>query len=436
MISRSFPKGLMIAAPQSGSGKTVISLALLRALKMRGVDVRAAKAGPDYIDPAFHAIACNHPSVNLDPWAMTSERCLQLALRQGGSHLLVESMMGFFDGAADGSGSGAQLAGTLGLPVVLVVDAATQSHSIAALVRGFRDHDKTLNICAVILNKVGSVRHETMLRTALGAIDMPVIGAVGRSIRFDLPERHLGLVQAGEITGIEEFIGKAAEEISSVCDLDLLVSCFVNLGISSPVNQSRILPPGQNIAIARDEAFSFIYPHMLEDWSRQGAQISFFSPLANEGPNPNADAVYLPGGYPELHGEKLSNAENFKSTMRVAKTCNALIYGECGGFMVLGEGLIDRDGKPHEMLGFLGLETSFEKRKLHLGYRKLKAKSEFFAGAQVFAHEFHYTSVVKQKGDALFEAQDALGVRLDDQGLREGKIMGSYMHLIEGDKNG
>ena len=436
MMNTQLPKGMMIAAPQSGSGKTVISLSLLRALKMRGVDVRAAKAGPDYIDPAFHAVASCHPSVNLDPWAMTNERCLELALGQGGSHLLVESMMGFFDGAADGSGSGAQLAGALKLPVVLVVDAATQSHSIAALVRGFRDHDRSLNICGVILNKVGSVRHETMLRQALDAIDMPVIGAVGRSTRFDLPERHLGLVQAGEISGIEDFIGKAAEEISSVCELDLLVSCFGNLVASGSKKAARISPLGQNIAIAHDEAFSFIYPHMLDDWRRKGAQISFFSPLANEGPEPNADAVYLPGGYPELHGEKLSNAENFKSTMRAAKTRNVLIYGECGGFMVLGEGLIDRDGKPHEMLGFLGLETSFEKRKLHLGYRKLKAKGEFFAGAQVFAHEFHYTTVVKQYGDALFEAQDALGVQLENQGLRERNVMGSYMHLIEGDNNG
>ena len=436
MMNTQLPKGLMIAAPQSGSGKTVISLALLRALKIRGVEVRAAKAGPDYIDPAFHGVASSHPSVNLDPWAMTNERCLELALGQGGSHLLVESMMGFFDGAADGSGSGAQLAGALGLPVVLVVDAATQSHSIAALVRGFRDHDRSLNICGVILNKVGSARHETMLRTALDAIDMPVIGAVGRSARFDLPKRHLGLVQAGEIAGIEDFIRKAGEEISNACDLGLLENCFGNLVARSTQMTAHISPLGQNIAIARDEAFSFIYPHMLEDWRRQGAQISFFSPLANEGPDSKSDAVFLPGGYPELHGEELSNADKFKSAIYAAKTRNALIYGECGGFMVMGKGLIDRDGKAHEMLGLLGLETSFEKRKLHLGYRKLKAKGDFFAGARVFAHEFHYTTVVKQSGDRLFEAQDALGVQLEDQGLREGNVIGSYMHLIEGENNG
>jgi len=423
-------KGLLIAAPQSGSGKTVLTLALLCALKLRGLDIRAAKAGPDYIDPAFHSIAVGETSVNLDPWAMGEGRLMQLAQKQGGSHLLVESMMGLFDGAADGSGSGAELAGIMGIPVLLVIDAASQSHSVGALVRGFRDHGN-INICGVILNKVGSARHEGMLREALGAIDMPVLGVVKRSDRLKLPRRHLGLVQAGELSEIEEFVTGAAEEVAAGCDLKLLEDCFVPVKSVMDWPTHSITPPGQNIAIARDEAFSFIYPHLLSDWRSLGARISFFSPLGDEGPHKGADAVYLPGGYPELHGGKIANAKNFASKMLQAKNRGALIYGECGGFMVLGAGLVDGDGERHKMLGFLGLETSFAKRQLHIGYRNLNSTNGFFAGKNIKAHEFHYSTIVRQKGEPLFDASDALGVGLGAQGLHDKNVMGSYMHLID-----
>ena len=435
-------KGLMIAAPHSGSGKTLISLALLRALKQAGVDICAAKAGPDYIDPAFHELSSGRSSVNLDPWAMSPQRCRYLAERQATGQsgqqgfLLVESMMGLFDGAMDGTGSGADLARALAIPVVLVVDAAKQSHSIAALVRGFRDHDHSIRISGVILNRVGSERHETMLRQALGDIDVRVLGAVRRNLKLKLPERHLGLVQATEINAIEDFIQNAANQIAGECDLDLVSRCFHP--IQPPETQAVknaegvMAPPGQNIAIASDQAFSFIYPHLLSDWRNQGAQVSFFSPLANEGPALDADAVFLPGGYPELHAAKLSNSNNFRSQMEKARSRHSLIYGECGGYMVLGKGLIDKDGIHHRMLGLLELETSFEKRKLHLGYRKLDPCHSFFAGQSLNAHEFHYTSVVKQNGTPLFRAKDACNNPLSDHGLCDGKVMGSFMHLING----
>lgn len=430
-------KGLMIAAPQSGSGKTVVTLALLRALKNGGVDIRAAKAGPDYIDPAFHGVACGNSSVNLDPWAMSPDRCHDLALGQSGSHLLVESMMGLFDGAADGSGSGADLAQALGLPIVLVVDASKQSHSIAALVHGFRDHQPVSsvqpNICGVILNKVGSARHGVMLRQALSQIDMPVLGCVGRNAELVLPERHLGLVQAGEVAQIEDFVEKAAQIVGDACDLDGLLACFAPLkerNNANPIAQN-ITPPGQNIAIARDAAFSFIYPHLLRDWQKQGAQLSFFSPLADEGPKQNADAVFLPGGYPELHAGQLSSAEQFRSGMEAARLRGALIYGECGGYMVLGNGLVDADGARHAMLGFLNVETSFQQRKLHLGYRVAKSRGDFFGGLSINAHEFHYTSILKQEGAPLFSATDAMGEPLGEMGLRDENVMGSYLHFID-----
>jgi cobyrinic acid a,c-diamide synthase len=250
-----------------------------------------------------------------------------------------------------------------------------------------------------------------------------------------LPERHLGLVQAGELSAIEDFIDNAAKFVARECDFDLLENCFEPMKLTSNTQAGLVVttvkPPGQNIAIARDQAFSFIYPHLLHDWRNNGAQISFFSPLANEGPDELADAVYLPGGYPELHGQKLAAADRFAAAMAGASNRGALIYGECGGYMVLGKGLIDGDGMRHRMLGLLPLETSFENRKLHLGYRKLTARSEFFAGNIINAHEFHYTSIINQKGEPLFEARDALGVRLGKQGLRDKNVMGSYMHLID-----
>ena len=430
-------KGLLLAAPHSGSGKTVITLALLRALTNKGIHIAGAKAGPDYIDPAFHALAIDTErsgrlSVNLDPWAMAPARLLALAGGQGGTHLLVEAMMGLFDGAADGRGSAADLAETLGLPVVLVVDAAKQSHSVAALVRGFRDHRPGLGFAGVILNRVGSARHEAMLRAALEEIDVPVFGAIPRAAELSLPERHLGLVQAGEHADMEAFIAGAATIAEDAVDLDALLKAFRPMATrqdGEPAQGLRAL--GQRIAIARDEAFSFLYPHMVADWRRAGAELSFFSPLANEAPVANADAVYLPGGYPELHGGKLAGNADFLDGLRLAVTRGATVYGECGGYMVLGEGIEDAEGRRHAMAGLLRLETSFAKRRLHLGYRRLEAVRDFVLGRKLTAHEFHYSVALREEGEPLFRASDALGEELGSAGLRDGAVMGSYMHVID-----
>jgi cobyrinic acid a,c-diamide synthase len=425
--------GLMIAAPSSGSGKTLFTLALLRALKNKGYDIGAAKAGPDYIDPAFHELACGSLSINLDPWAMKPERLQQLVLSGDNPALLVEAMMGLYDGAADGTGSAADLAETLNLPVLLVINAAKQSQSIAALVRGFRDHREKINLAGVILNQVGSSRHEAMLRNALGEIGVAVLGAIPRSECLVLPERHLGLVQAGEIANIQVFIEQAAELVGNSCELDAIYHLFgtTDLSIHGTTSSQVILPLGQRIAIAKDEAFSFIYPHLIHDWKRSGAELSFFSPLANEAPREDADAVYLPGGYPELHGDVLALATGFQSGMEKAATTGKSIYGECGGYMVLGEGMIDREGKRHKMLGLLGLETSFEKRKLHLGYRVAKGLIGPVQDMQFASHEFHYTTALKETGQSLFSVVDALGENKRDTGLCNGSVFGSYIHLID-----
>lgn len=422
-------RGLMIAAPQSGSGKTVLTLALLRALAGRDIDVSAAKAGPDFIDPGFHALACGRDSVNLDPWAMASARVRYLAARQGGSHLLVEAMMGLFDGAADGTGSAADLAVLLDLPVILVVDVAKQGQSVAALARGFRDHRPELRLAGIILNRLGSARHEALLRTALAPVGIPVLGAVVRSEALVLPERHLGLVQAGEIAKIGAFIERAAEIVGGSVDADRIADQFAVIADADPV--AGLPPPGQRIAIARDEAFSFLYPHQLADWREAGAEISFFSPLGDEAPDDGADAVYLPGGYPELHGGRLAQSVGFRHGLARAAGRGALVYGECGGYMALGEGLVDARGNRHRMAGLLKLETSFAERRLHLGYRRIEAGQGFALGRSLAAHEFHYSTALQEQGERLFSARDAVGADLGMAGLRSGNVMGSYMHVID-----
>ncbi|MEE9375081.1 MAG: cobyrinate a,c-diamide synthase [Rhizobiaceae bacterium] len=427
-------KGFIIAAPHSGSGKTTITLGLLRALKNRGVATGPAKAGPDFIDPAFHTIAANSTCVNLDPWAMRPELVAQLANSQSlKGTLVVEAMMGLFDGAADGKGSAADLAQTLGLPIVLVVDTAKQSHSIAALVSGFREFRKELKFAGVILNNVGSHRHEIMMREALGEIGMNVIGALHRDQRLAMPSRHLGLIQAGELSDIESFIDYAAEVMEKNIDLDFLLTQEITAPMAG--GAGSIKPPGQHIAIAQDQAFAFIYPHLMAGWQEQGASLTFFSPLANERPDKRADFIYLPGGYPELHCEQLSANFNFLEGMREFVTKGVAIYGECGGYMVLGEALVDGNGKHHEMIGALPLVTSFEKRKLHLGYRKAVVNTDFSLGqkgTQFCAHEFHYSSILyEENGEALFRIEDARGDKLGTCGLKRCNVAGSYMHVID-----
>lgn len=427
--------GFLVAAPSSGSGKTTVTLGLLRALKRRGIALAPGKAGPDYIDPAFHAAAAGAACLNYDPWAMRPELISANAGLQtaGGALQVVEAMMGLFDGAADGGGSAADLARLLRLPVVFVVDCARLSHSVAPLVRGFAEFDRNVMLAGIVLNRMGSDRHEAMLRSALDRAGIAVFGALRRDDALVLPERHLGLVQAGEHAALESFVEKAADAVEAGCDIDAILRASRFFGARpGAANIDRLPPLGQSIAVARDNAFAFIYEHLLLGWRRRGAEISFFSPLTDEGPDSAADAVYLPGGYPELHGGKLAAAAGFRSGMEAAIARGALVYGECGGYMVLGEGLIDAEGRRHAMLGALPLVTSFAERRRHLGYRRLQPLDGFVWQKPLTAHEFHYANIVGE-GDAerLFQAEDALGEALGTVGLKRGRVAGSFMHVID-----
>lgn len=418
-------RGLILAAPASGSGKTTLTLGILRALKARNIPARGGKSGPDYIDPRFHEAACGRPCFNLDAWAMPPDRIRTLAAGDG--LLVIEGAMGLFDGAPpDGKGATADLARILGLPVILIVDTAKMAHSVAPLVAGFARHDPAVRIAGIILNNTGSPRHEAMLRRALDPVGIPILGAVPRQSGLTHPARHLGLVQAMEREDLEMFLDRVAEVVSGAIDLDVLTGLADTLP-DAPATRPAA-PPAQRIAIASDAAFAFSYPHLMNDWQQGGAELSFFSPLADQAPAP-ADLIILPGGYPELHAGRLAAAMTFRKALCKAAASTA-IYGECGGYMVLGEGLTDAAGKRHAMLGLLQLETSFATRKLHLGYRRLAAFAGPFTGA-LTGHEFHYATTLHAEGKPLYGAEDASGVRLPDMGLVSGRVCGSFAHVID-----
>ena len=522
-------RAVIIAAPGSGSGKTTLTLALLRAWRDTGVAVASAKVGPDYIDPAYHAAASGRTCHNLDTWSMSDRTLSALIadLQRGASAIVVEGVMGLFDGAPDGRGSAADLSRRTGWPVVLVVDASGMAASVAALVHGFTSYDPEVEVAGVIFNRTGSARHGELLRRAMQSLDIPVFGCVTRSECLELPDRHLGLVQAREHPNLEGFLDRAAGQIGQEVDTETLLAAarpasfqrledghglpvlgqsdsigkrskppledghglpvlgqsgaigkrskspledghglpvlgqsgaigkrskspledghgLPVLGQSgaigkrskSPLEDGHGLPVlGRRIAVARDDAFAFCYPYVLDAWRRAGCELSFFSPLDDEPPFEDADAVYLPGGYPELHGARLAGAGRFKRALRRCVERGAVVYGECGGYMVLGERLVDGDGVSHRMAGLLPVETSFESPRLSLGYREVALAADGVLGregAHFRGHEFHFASVLAQSpATALFRTFNADLKPLGDAGLQIGNVMGSFVHLMD-----
>ncbi len=439
--------GLIIAAPRSGAGKTTVTLGLLRALRRRGCVVQPFKCGPDYIDPAFHEIAAGRPSFNLDSWAMGEGLIANLAVKgsTGADLSIAEGVMGLFDGAAArgrcGTGATADLAALLGWPVVLVLDVTGQTETAAAVALGCTRYRDGVNIAGVILNRVASERHFLLVAPAFDRIKMRLFGAILREDRLVLPERHLGLVQARETMAIDDRMDALADVIDAAIDLDAIRqsarparAAIGTAGGQSDRVRPQLRPPGQRIALAQDQAFTFIYPHLLRQWRLAGAEIIPFSPLADEAPDAAADAVWLPGGYPELHAGALASAHGFRRGLHELARRSIPIHGECGGYMVLGRGLEDADGNTHEMTGLLGLETSFSKRKLHLGYRRARLRAACPLGAvgtEVLGHEFHYASTVLASEDPLVDCRDATGGEVSEQGARRGSITGTFFHVID-----
>lgn len=436
--------GLIIAAPRSGAGKTTVALGLMRAFTRSGVAVQPFKCGPDYIDPAFHAVAAGRPSSNLDTWAMSESTLAALVSRDGGAAdlVIVEGVMGLFDGAAcvgqTARGSTADLAALLGWPVVLVLDVTGQTETAAAVAAGCARYREDVAVAGVILNNVASPRHLDLIAPAFGRVGVRLLGAVMRDQRLALPQRHLGLVQAIETAEVDRRLDQIADAIEAAVDLDQVRDCALELrsGAASPavVSPSVVTPPGQRIALAHDQAFSFLYPHLLAGWREAGAEIVPFSPLADQPPDPGCDIVWLPGGYPELHAGALAAACRFLEGLRGLAGCGVAIHGECGGYMVLGQGLVDQSGQRHAMAGLLALETSFAQRRLHLGYRRARLGRNCplgAAGSEVFGHEFHYASVLASGDEPLAECRDAAGKLVPEAGACRGTVSGSFFHFID-----
>ena len=431
--------GLLVSAPASGTGKTTVMLGLLRAFRDEGLAVQPFKSGPDYIDPAFHLAAAGRASFNLDTWAMDDALLSAVAARAAGADIVVaEGSMGLYDGVAKpgalGHGSSAETARRMGWPVVLVIDVGGQAQSAAATALGFREYGARvygdLPFAGVILNRCASPRHERLTRLGMEEAGLPILGVLPRRGDLTLPERHLGLIQAVEHPDLDAAIAGYADFLKAHVDIDAIRAAA--RGAPIPAAGALPRPPAQRIALARDEAFSFTYPHILEGWRAAGAEIIPFSPLADEPPAPDADLVWLPGGYPELHGGRLAAAATFRAALR-AHAETRPVHGECGGYMALGAALIDKDGARHEMAGLLGLVTSYEKRKFHLGSRLATLREPMpghAPGARLRGHEFHYSTIVEEPDAPLAEILDAEGAPTPETGSRRGKVTGTFFHLI------
>lgn len=430
------PPGLLISAPASGTGKTTLMLGLLRAFADQGLKVQPFKSGPDYIDPGFHLAASGRTSVNLDSWAMGPGLIGRLiGAAEGADLVLAEGSMGLFDGVAcpgeTGSGASADIAALTGWPVVLMLDVSGQAQSAAAVAAGFAALRDDVKLAGVVLNRVASPRHEALVRAGMQAAGIPVLGALPRLKSVEMPERHLGLVQAEEQAGLERILSEAGRFIADHIDLPRLRAAA--RATARPEIAARTAPPpGQRIALARDAAFSFVYPHLLEGWHAAGAEILPFSPLADEGPDNSADICWLPGGYPELHAGRLAAAENFRAGLQAFAETRP-VHGECGGYMAMGTGMVDKEGQHHRMTGLLGLVTSYEKRKMHLGYRLAELADPLpghAPGARLRGHEFHYSTILDQPDPPLARVTDANGAEVPETGSCRGRASGTFFHLI------
>lgn len=434
-------RALIIGAPRSGAGKTSLAIGLMRAFARRGVKVRGVKTGPDYIDPGFHAAATGAPGLNIDTWAMAPGLAAHL-LGQAATHaelLLIESAMGLFDGIPgerNRSGAAADLSRAMGIPVLLVLDISGQSQTAGALACGFMHFDPGVRIAACAFNRAGSDRHVRLAGDAVRALALPLVGAVRRDPSLGMPERHLGLVQASEHPAIEAHIERLADAMEAALDLDAIFAAATPLTLPQSAPEKLIDPPGQRIAMAEDEAFTFLYPHLRHGWQAAGAELKMFSPLGDEAPPEDCDVCWLPGGYPELHAGRLAAADRFRAGLaRFAGT--RPVHGECGGYMTLGESLTDAGGETHRMAGLLSHSTSFAVRRMNLGYRRVTLLDDGVFGRRasvIRGHEFHYAHVSEAGSDASFAAiADGEGRAIGHAGGRRGLVSGTFFHAIARD---
>ncbi|WP_035691063.1 cobyrinate a,c-diamide synthase [Azospirillum halopraeferens] len=441
--ARSAP-GLVVAAPAGGSGTSTVTLGLLAALRARGVAVAAVKAGLDPVAPAWHAAVTGRPSFHLDSWAMGPDLLDRIIRRagEGAELVLCEGRMGLFDGAAErgaaGTGATADIAAHTGWPVLLVLNGRGLAQSAAALVRGFAAHRPDVRIAGVVLNTASVARDRRLAADAVAALGIPVLGALP-----DDPDIALPAPGAGDPSGVAPPDPTAPAVARRLDTLGRLIAANLDLdrlcALATPAvcragGPGPALPPlAQRIAVAHDDAFGLLYPHVLEGWRAAGAELMVFSPLADEAPPRYADAVYLPGGAPERHAGALAAARRFRDGLR-SVAARGPVYGEGGGYAILGEAL-DTDNGTFPMAGLLGLRTSARgTRRDDGGYRRARLLADHplgAAGTVVAACEgAHVTVTDAGLDDPLFAAAEADGAVPVRCGGRRGTVSGSFLHVL------
>jgi len=435
-------RGFLIAAPQSGSGKTTVSLAIMAALARRGLTVAPFKCGPDFIDPGYHQLVTGRASINLDGWMCPAEFVRDtFRLHAAGSDVaVIEGVMGLFDGigSSAGEGSSAQIAALSGAPVVLVVNARGMAASAAALVKGFAEFDPQVRLAGVIFNNVGSPSHGELLCQSLAAAlpDVAVFGCIPRDDSLAIASRHLGLVTAEDNPLSTEFVDRLAEMAEGCLDLERLIELGfdsaqppVRVRLSDEERLVSAVEPPVRIAVARDVAFCFCYPDNLRLLREAGAEIVFFSPLADPGLPPDISGIYLPGGYPELHAERLAANTGMRSAIFAAVRADMPLYGECGGLIYLSQGLAEGA----ESVGIFPAQARMLPKRKALGYRQVEICADTpigAAGSVARGHEFHYSEIDPLPEEiARVYRVTRQGRALSAEGYSYRNCLASYIHL-------
>ncbi|WP_035076107.1 cobyrinate a,c-diamide synthase [Anditalea andensis] len=424
----------LIAAPSSGSGKTTVTLGLLRALANRGLKVQPFKCGPDYLDPMHHKIAGKNTSINLDTFMASKGHVKQLYQKYASEAevSIAEGVMGLFDGAEKMQGSSAEIAALLGVPVILVINANAMAYSAAALIYGFKNFNKNIALKGVIFNNVKTASHYTFLQDACLDVNVEALGYLPPQEDITIPSRHLGLSTSSDID-FDALCERIAASISNTVDLDRLLEITTGpvLNVETPVPSVKLPAKKPKIAVAFDEAFSFTYHENLEAFLRLG-EVTLFSPLADEF-LPECDLLYFAGGYPELFLEQLSQNKSMLHAVRTYCQRGGKTYAECGGMMYLGKSVIDTTGKEFEMVNFLHLTSSMENPKLHLGYRNIAIQDFVIKG-----HEFHYSTCLELENTAILPCiiTNAKGVAVPSSVYKKQQTIASYLHLYWGENTG
>jgi len=432
---------LLLAGTHSGCGKSTVVSGLLRAWRNQGLAIAPFKAGPDYLDPMLHRVAAGRPSWNLDGFFQGEAGLRETVARgsAGADLALVEGVMGLFDGSdpVTFQGSGADLARGLGLPVVLLVDGGGVGGSVAATVLGHGRLWPDLNLAGVILNRLGSAHHFELQRASIEAhTDTPVLGWVPKRPDWCLPERHLGIHQPHEVPGLEEALDRLAAGLSRTVDLDRLRALarpVPHAPSSQPGSQSGS-PPGATgdlpVALGRDEAFAFTYADTLDRLERLGVRWVPFSPLRERLPEGVA-GLYLPGGYPELHAAAFAANGALHADLKRAHSSGLPLFAECGGYMALGERLVDLEGRAHAMAGVIPGSFRMTERLQSFGYKRLRLAQDGLlgpAGAESLAHEFHHSLREDEPPSPAWRAENLRGEGRSE-GHAEGNLVAGYAHL-------